>query len=128
METYRLQLCKPGFVITPNEKTTKQNQKPKPIKKDHVNLYRKKIGSNFAFRPYYEKQTYFLTCIYILILPMTCSLGACINLNKSYLQYLPIIRVLIKNGLQLLQEGWLYHVKIGIIIFFHHYRRKNHKS
>ena len=42
METYRLQLCKPGFVITPNEKTTKQNQKPKPIKKDHVNLYRKK--------------------------------------------------------------------------------------
>ena len=42
METYRLQLCKPGFVITPNEKTTKQNQKPKPIKKDHVNLYWKK--------------------------------------------------------------------------------------
>ena len=54
METYRLQLCKPGFVITPNEKTTKQNQKPKPIKKDNVNLYRKKIGSNFAFRPYSE--------------------------------------------------------------------------
>ena len=33
METYRLQLCKPGFVITPNEKTTKQNQKTKTNKK-----------------------------------------------------------------------------------------------
>ena len=28
METYRLQLCKPSFDITPNKKTTKQNQKP----------------------------------------------------------------------------------------------------
>lgn len=39
----------PGFVITPNEKTTKQNQKPKPIKKDDVNLYRKKNRQQLRF-------------------------------------------------------------------------------